>query len=223
MTRYLLLAAVLLLAWAGPATAQPAAGSSALDVATALQRRYDTVRDFSADFTQTYESGVLRRKRVERGTVLIKKPGRMRWNYQSPEEKLFVSDGTRMYFHDPGNNQVTINPVPEQDEAATAALFLTGAGDLLRDFAITFAEGGGPDEWRLRLEPRRRQPEYDWLELTVDRRTMQIRAIAAADHQGGRSTFQFSNVKENIGLADKTFAFTIPRGADVTYAGRAKQ
>jgi outer membrane lipoprotein-sorting protein len=63
------------------------------EVAAALQKKYDGVRDFSADFTQLYEGGVLRRKAVERGAVLVKKPGRMRWNYKSPEEKVFVSGG----------------------------------------------------------------------------------------------------------------------------------
>ena len=205
------------------AAAQGPAGSSAQEVAAALQRRYDTIRDFSADFVQTGESGVLRRKRVERGTVVVKKPGRMRWDYKSPETKLFVSDGTRMYFHLPATNQVTVSLVPQGDEAATAALFLTGKGDILRDFAVSFAEGAGPDEWRLKLQPKRPQPEYDWLEIRVDRKTMQIRAISAADAQGGRSTFEFSDIKENTGAADKLFAFTIPRGADVTYEGRARK
>jgi outer membrane lipoprotein carrier protein len=166
---------------------------------------------------------VLRRKLVERGTVLVKKPGKMRWNYKSPEEKVFVSDGTRMYFYEPANNHVTINPVPQQDEPASAALFLTGQGNVVRDFTVSFADGGAADEWRLRLQPKKPQPEYDWLEVTVERKSMQIRALAFADSQGGRSSFQFANVKENVGLTDKTFAFLIPRGADVTYAGRAKE
>ena len=61
--------------------------------------------------------------------------------------------------------------------------------------------------------------DYDWLQLVVDRRTLQIRTLSAADAQGGRSTFQFSNYKENAGLTDKTFEFKIPRGADVTNNG----
>jgi outer membrane lipoprotein carrier protein len=205
------------------AAVQLAPNPSPGDVATALQRRYETVRDFSAAFRQTGESGVLKRKRTESGTVVVKKPGRMRWDYKMPEPKLFVSDGTRMYFHLPATNHVTVSPVPQGDEAATAALFLTGKGDILRDFDVSFADGAGPDEWRLKLAPKRRQPEYDWLELRIDRKTMQIRAIAAADAQGGRSTFEFSDIKENVGPPDKTFAFSIPRGADVTYEGRAKQ
>jgi outer membrane lipoprotein-sorting protein len=53
----------------------------------------------------------------------------------------------------------------------------------------------------------------------VDRKTLQIRSLSAADVQGGRSTFRFSNLKENSGLSDKTFEFRIPRGADVTTHG----
>jgi outer membrane lipoprotein-sorting protein len=55
--------------------------------------------------------------------------------------------------------------------------------------------------------------------LEVDRQTMQIRALIAADEQGGRSTFKFSNYRENQHLADKIFAFSIPRGVDVIHSG----
>ncbi len=70
------------------------------EVAASLQRKYDTIRDFSADFVHTHEGGVLKRKREERGTLLVKKPGKMRWNYKAPDEKVFVSDGVRLiqYF-----------------------------------------------------------------------------------------------------------------------------
>src|SRR5215218_843491 len=66
---------------------------SAAALASRLQTRYDAIKDFTADFTQTYEGGVLRRKTTESGTLLVKKPGRMRWEYKAPEEKLFVADG----------------------------------------------------------------------------------------------------------------------------------
>src|ERR687896_98051 len=69
------------------------------DVATALQRKYDTVKDFSADFVHTYRGGVLNKQLTERGRLIIKKPGRMRWEYRSPEEKLFVSDGVKLYSY----------------------------------------------------------------------------------------------------------------------------
>jgi outer membrane lipoprotein carrier protein len=142
----------------------------------------------------------------------------MKWTYQAPEEKVFVSDGTRMYMHTPADNQVVVSPVPRDDEATTAVLFLSGKGNLTRDFTVSFGEGGTPDTYVLKLEPRLQERDYDWLQLVVDRSTFQIRSLTAADKQGTRSTFRFSNFKENVGLTDKTFAFTIPRGADVIQA-----
>jgi outer membrane lipoprotein carrier protein len=205
--------------------AVPAQGPTlpAAEVAASLQRKYDSIRDFSADFTQEAESGVLRKKLVEQGTVLIKKPGKMRWTYRQPEEKIFVSDGTTMYMSVPADKQVIVSPVPAEDEATTAVLFLTGKGNLTRDFAVRYAEGGTPDTYSLMLQPKLAQRDYDWLQLVVDRTTLQIRVLTAADKQGTRSTFRFSNFKENVGLSDKVFTFSIPRGSDVTYTGSRKR
>jgi outer membrane lipoprotein carrier protein len=197
------------------APAQP----PAQEVAAALQKKYDAIRDFTADFVHDSEGGILRKKQTEQGFVQVKKPGKMRWDYKVPEPKVFVSDGRRIYLYVPADNQVIVSPVPEQDQATTAVLFLVGKGNLTRDFTVSYAEGGGSDMYALRLQPKLPERDYDWLQVVVDRRTLQIRSLSAADSQGGRSTFQFSNFKENVGLSDKTFAFKIPRGADVTTNG----
>src|SRR5687767_5949828 len=95
---------------------------SADELAAALQKKYDNVRDFSADFVQTYRGGVLNRQIKDSGRVMVRKPGRMRWEYQVPEEKLFVSDGAKIYSYVPDDKQVTIVPVPPDDQATTPAL-----------------------------------------------------------------------------------------------------
>jgi outer membrane lipoprotein carrier protein len=192
---------------------------SAHDTAQAVQQKYDRVKDFTADFTHVYEGGVLKKKSTEQGTVQIKKPARMRWEYTAPEKKTFVSDGRRIYSYIPADKQVIVSPVPTDDEATTAVLFLAGKGNLTRDFTISYAEGAAEGTWTLRLDPRQKQRDYDWLILGVDATTLQIRSLTAADQQGGRSTFQFSNYRENTGLPDTAFAFKIPRGADVITAG----
>jgi outer membrane lipoprotein carrier protein len=193
------------------------------ELAAALQKKYNGISAFSADFTHQHEGGPLRRKLVEQGFVQVKKPGRMRWDYRSPEKKLFVSDGTTIYFHDIANNQVTVTHMPQGDEVSSAALFLLGKGDLVRDFTPSMGTSGDPNTYVLRLVPRREEADFDWLELTVDRKTLQLRALTAAEKQGGRTTFTFSNFKENVDLADKTFVFKIPPGAEVIHAGRTKR
>jgi outer membrane lipoprotein carrier protein len=203
----------LLIAVSAPSGQEP----TALDAARALQAHYDSVRDFTADFTQTYVGGVLRKRITEQGRVRVKKPGRMRWDYTQPEHKVFVSDGSETYSYIPADHQVYVTPMPEGDEATTAVLFLTGRGDLVRDFDVQYARDVtvDPDEAALRLDPKRPDRDYDWIVIVFDRQNWQIRKLVAADSQGGTSTFQFRNMRENVGLSDDVFTFKIPRGVDV--------
>lgn len=187
------------------------------DLQRALQRRYDLVVDFSADFTHTYEGGLLRTALVEHGTVLVKKPGRMRWNYEEPEQKLYVSDGERLYFYLPEDRQVIIGRLPDTNEATMPALFLAGAGDFAADFTAAYdaVADAPPNSHVLRLTPTKSERNFEFLTLVIDTRSLAIRRLVAYDLQGGISTFFFSNLQENVGLSDRPFTFEIPRGTDV--------
>jgi outer membrane lipoprotein carrier protein len=192
-----------------------------VELAQALQKKYDTVRDFSADFVHAYEGGALRKQITERGRLLIKKPGKMRWEYTAPDQKLFVSDGVKMYSYIPQDKQVIVSNVPPDDEAATPTLFLAGKGNLTRDFTPTIVDlpKGMPAGSRaLKLVPRSKQRDYDWLILVVDPATLDLRGLVTVDAQGGISSFSFNNLKVNTNPADKEFAFKIPRGVDVVSA-----
>jgi outer membrane lipoprotein carrier protein len=195
-----------------------AADLAPAELAQALQRKYDTIKDFSADFVHAYKGGVLRKQLTERGRVYVKKPGKMRWEYLAPDDKLFVSDGVKIYSYIPQDKQVIVSTVPRDDQASTPTLFLAGKGDLTRDFAASAGEvpPGMPAGTRaMKLVPKGPQQEYDWLLLAVDPATLQIRGLVTVDAQGGTSSFSFTNLKENVGLPDKLFAFKIPRGVDV--------
>lgn len=216
-------ALVLLGSAAAAPLAQPAKGT-AEELAARIQARYDTIRDFEADFVQSYQGGLLRTKTTEQGTVAIKRPGRMRWVYTKPERKEFVSNGQRIYSYVPRDKQVIVAPMPSGDQT-TPALFLTGRGHLVRDFTAEYAEvpDAGPNTLGLKLLPRKTDPEVEWLMLAVDAATLQIRHLVALDRQGGRSTFSFTNLKENRNLSDKLFEFQIPRGVDVITNGAVSQ
>jgi outer membrane lipoprotein carrier protein len=215
MTRF---AAVALGIWlAGAAVAGQAPAPDTL--AQSLQQRYQGIRDFSADFVHSYRGGVLRTQTTERGTVAVKKPGLMRWNYTSPEKKEFVSDGKKIYFYVPQDRQVQVTDAPSADQATTPALFLAGKGNIARDFTAAYAETPPAGTVALKLTPRKAEPDYEYLIVAVDPKTLQIRALTTRDRQGGDSTLTFSNLKENRGLSDRDFAFRIPRGVDVVTDG----
>jgi outer membrane lipoprotein carrier protein len=194
------------------------AQGTAAALAESVQRKYDAVKDFSADFVHMYQGGVLKKQLTERGTVLIKKPGKMRWNYTAPEKKQFVSDGFKVYFYIPEDKQVIVSPVPPDAGATTPTLFLAGKARLTGEFTPSFTElpAGLPAGSRaLKLVPKSKQPDYDWLILAVDPATLAISGLVTTDAQGGTSTFVFTNLKENVGLLDNQFTFKIPRGVDV--------
>lgn len=184
-------------------------------LARALQARYQGVRDFSADFTQTYRGGVLRTQTQERGTVAIKKPGLMKWVYTKPERKELISDGKKIYWYLPADKQVSVSDVPQGSQASTPLLFLGGRGDIARDFTAAAAAAAVPGTVGLKLTPRRNEPDYEHLVVSLDPATFQIRALSTRDRQGGDSTLTFTNMKENRGISDKEFVFRTPRGVTV--------
>ena len=215
-------AAVLLLAaFVGSASAQPGRPASAEAVAKDLQRKYDRIIDFSADFVHTYRGGVLKQQAIERGRLLVKKPGKMRWEYTAPEKKLFVSDGHKLYSYIPQDKQVVVSTVPSQDEATTPAMFLTGKGNIARDYDVAFdkVSEAPAGSIAIRLTPKTREAEYDWLTLVVQPGALNLLMLITVDAQGGRSAFSFSNLKENVGLADSQFVFQMPRHAEVLTEG----
>jgi len=194
-------------------------------LAAKVQQRYNGIKDISGDFVQTYEGGVLRTKTTERGTIAIKRPGRMRFLYTKPEKKEFVSDGNRLYAHMVADKQVIVSPAPGPDQGDIPAMFLAGQSDLARDYTPSFTAlpGAAPGLLTLKLVPKKPSTEYESIGIGVDPKTLQIQFLTAVDTQGGRSSFSFTNLKENLGMSDKQFEFRIPRGVDVVTNGGRNQ
>ena len=215
-TRSLLatLVAMGIVAGAPPRAAEPTASQ----LAQALQKKYDGIKDFSADFVHKYRGGVLKKEITETGRLLVKRPGKMRWEYKAPESKLFVSDGVKVYYYIPQDKQVYVGSMPSGDQLGTPTMFLTGKGNLARDFTVSLVlpqAGAAAGTRALKMVPKSPQQDYDWLIVEVAPDSLVHRGLVTVDAQGGQSSFSFANLKENTGLADKEFAFTIPRGADV--------
>jgi outer membrane lipoprotein carrier protein len=208
---------VVLIALSATVSAQSTPAPTADALARDLQRKYDRVVDFSADFVHAYRGGVLKQQATERGKLLVKKPGKMRWEYTAPERKLFVSDGRKIYSYIPQDKQVIVGTMPKDEQAPTPALFLTGKGDITRDFTATFdkVSDAPAGSIALKLTPKRKEPEYESLTLVVEPKTLNLQMLVTIDAQGGRSAFTFSNLKENVGIADNQFVFQMPRNVDV--------
>jgi outer membrane lipoprotein carrier protein len=177
-----------------------------------IEERNARTSDLVARFSQSYRSGILGREITERGVVSIKRPGRMRWEYKDPERKLFVSDGRTFYFYVPADRQVIVS---EQDQQRSlAARLLYGKGGLAEEFEASLDEPLEEGVVRLRLVPRREQPDIERAFVDVEP-SGRIRTILLEDVQGNRTRFRFEGVRENTGLKDELFRFEVPKGVEV--------
>jgi outer membrane lipoprotein carrier protein len=183
------------------------AGAEAL--ARKIQAHHSAVRDLRGHFVQTYTSGLLGRTVIERGALAIKRPDRMLWRYEKPEEKLFVSDGHTSYFYVPADRQVIVKDIA--GEQGVAFSLLSGRKDLLGEFQI-YAVPGSADQ--VRLIPKAADPETREIVMTAAP-SGRITALEITDVQGNHSAFRFEDIEENAGLPDALFTFKIPRGVEV--------
>jgi len=196
--------------------ASPAAQTpSASELSGRLQRRYESIRDFTADFTQTFQGLLTKRPVTERGKVWLKKPNRVRFNYEKPEPKVFVSNGVLFRSYYPENRSGTESPLPTGTDVSTALLFLAGRGDLTRDFTSKMASGAPAGEWHLGLVPKSKQADFETLTLFMDSQTLALLGFNTTDQQG-TNTIRFMNLKENAGVSDAEFKFEFPKGTVVS-------
>lgn len=184
-------------------------------LAQVIQAHYGSVTSFTATFTHTFKGGLMPQTTVERGNVKIRKPGRMRWTYDPPNQKEFVADGKILYSYVKADRTCYVSDLPAGDTVSTAVLFLAGKGDLVRDFQATASPSSSAGEWRVRLTPRTPQAEFTQLTIGVDPKTLKLVSMETVDEDGGVSTFRFENLRENVSLADREFLFTPPKGVDV--------
>ena len=180
-------------------------------IAAAVEARHRAVNDLQARFVQAYRSAAFGQDVVESGTLRFKRPGRMRWEYRKPERKLFICDGASFYFYVPADRQVIVRRRGGDQGLAYRLLF--GEVAVAREFEANI-ESASADGTRVKLTPRRPDPEVESVVLDVDA-GFHLRGIAIRDLQGNRSEFRFEDVRENRGLADSDFRFEIPAGVEV--------
>ena len=205
-----------------PVPAAPAADSAACpDPATIvrdLQTRYDTTRDFRADFRQTTTVAALGASEEAHGTVAFKKPGMMRWEYAAPEAQTIVSDGSMLWIHQPAERQVLTAPFRAAFVSTTPISFLTGVGRITDDFRpAADARGCTAKRLHVRLVPKNEQ-DLGSLTLAVARASADIVEAAITDPIGNVTTLAFADQRRNVDIPDAEFAFVVPPGTDVVRA-----
>jgi len=183
------------------------ADDAAKEAAKRVDAHYNALKTMRTEFQETLEGAGMHRN--ESGVLELKKPGKMRWDYNQPTQKLFVSDGKTAYFYTPGERQARKAPVKKLDDLHSPLRYLLGKSRLEDELEDMKLEGnvlsGSPKHMKDRLS-------RIWLTLNAKN---QIERIAIEEVDGTRTEFVFSNITENVPLADSRFKFTSPPGVEM--------
>lgn len=199
----------------GAATAQPACPDPAT-IVTKLQQRYDETKAFRAEFKQEMKVASLGASDEATGTVVFKKPGKMRWDFQTPHAQQIISDGQLLWIYQPEDKQVLKAPFKGAFVSTTPVSFLLGVGRITDDFRPTpDPRGCSPTRLYVGLSAKNASEDVGALAFGVDRATFDIVEAAVTDPMGNVTTLTFANIARNVDIPDASFQFVSPPGVDV--------
>jgi outer membrane lipoprotein carrier protein len=184
-------------------------------VAAALDAHYNHLRSLEAQFTEIYRGAGM--ERTESGTVWLKKPGKMRWEYRSPREKLFVSDGKAAWFYVPDDRQARKTEARKLEDIRSPLAFLLGKTKLEKELrGLSLAPDVlplQPGDVVLRGVPQALADRVSeiLLEVTADH---QIVRIVIQEVDGSATEYRFTEQKEDAAVADDRFEFRPPEGTE---------
>jgi outer membrane lipoprotein carrier protein len=185
------------------------------DVVREIEAAYSRMTDLRADVSQTAFNKSLNQTIPARGTVYLKKGGKLRWEYTEPTPQEIVSDGKKLWVYTPTLNQANVSEAP-QALAGPAGSFLAGLGRLRSEFNVRFLNPAQPRDgdgnWVLDLVPKQPLPTMARLILSVDPKNWEIRKAILHDQFENTVSMQFTKMAVNSGLPDRTFTFVAPKG-----------
>ena len=181
-----------------------------------IQTRYQQTGSFTARFVQVDQRAEAEKRRAQ-GSMRYKRPGRMRWHYESPDEQLLVTDGETLWLYDPLLENVTIQRI-ERVAPGTVLAFLLGVGDLESDFRPRPQTRKLLDSRQgvvLELMPRREMASLEFLQLEVHPQTSDLLALALVDGSGNVRTIRLEGMERNVELAEAEFVFEVTPDLEV--------
>ena len=192
------------------------------DLIEVIQKQYQSIRSFSGRFIQSShiadtETG----PKIAEGLVSYKRPGKMHWLYESPEEQLLVTNGQTIWLYDPLLENVTVQKLEKITEG-TALSFLLGLGNLQTDFNHREISKNlliGQDGLIVELEPKNSTANLAFIQLNVHPETYNLQTIALMDQQDNYRTIQLINMKYSLEIEDNFFEFTVTNDMEVIEAG----
>ena len=180
--------------------------------AARIDKHYNALHSLSVKFTQKYDG--MGMHRVESGSLLLKKPGKMRWTYSQPQGKLFVLDGQNAYFYTPGDMEIPRVPAKKLDDLRSPLRFLLGHTQLskeLTNLQIAPADNGA---YTLSGIPKNMEQRIASFSITANTEGV-IQSMRIEETDGAINTFAFADEQPNAPATDADFVFHTPTGAHI--------
>lgn len=190
-----------------------AAPVNVMQLLAGVERRYNRVTTLTAQFEETY-SAPGRARQQEAGTLYLRKPGRMRWDYSQPPGKQFITDGKFFYLYSPASQRAQKRPMKDSADLHAPLGFLLGRIDFARDFSRFESRPEGENTW-VKAVPERKDLAYTHIEMLVTPR-WEIQVLRVYGQDRSTLEFRFQGERMNPPLESRLFVFTPPPGVPVT-------
>ena len=176
-----------------------------------IQQFFTDVKSLRADFEQTVTDSKGKIIQDAKGTFVLQRPGKFRWDYRAPYPQLIVADGRKLWIYDPDLEQVTVKQL-DSVLGGTPAQLLSGARFPQQDFTVTPQGQRNGLDW-IELTPKTSEKDFEKVQLGFDQRDLRMMSIT--DNFGNTTHLKFNNLQRNPPIEAKEFVFTPPKGVDV--------
>ena len=183
-----------------------------------IQKKYEKIADFHADFTQEATVKALNKVQKSDGEVWFKKPGKMRWNYYEPFKDEIVSDGNTLWFYNEEEKQVIESPLDSVSGTETTSTLLSGLGRIKNLYKTSFSDSKefqSDGNYLIDLRPKDEGEDYNKVTLSINKNTMMVDTIYLYDPFGNLTKVKLKDIQVDKGVPDSLFKFKVPSGVEV--------
>lgn len=185
-------------------------------IAGRLQETYEKTKSLSADFRQVTTMQGSARKRLGSGTVVILKPGRIRWDYKTPDIQVLVSDGKKFSMYFAKAEQMVVRSIDEYLRSDVTYSFFSGLGNIIKDFNVLPPDLEGEEgTYGLKLIPKKVHPQVDYLHVWVAEDTFLIERMQIVDQFGTVTDLYYKNITINQEIDPTIFSFVPPPDTEI--------
>ena len=189
------------------------------EIARNLQESYNKISTLQASFTQETFSKLSSRKRIGTGSLILVKPGLMRWDYLTPDEQVFICDGEQLLMYFAKEKQMFTSSAKRYLESDVMYSFFAGTADIGRDFDIEESLEIEQDiddlTYQIKLIPKKGHPQIEEVTVWVDRSSYLLRRLRVLDKFGSVTDISFVDILRNTKVKSTMFVYSPPEGTEI--------